>query len=154
MQSNNTIGLGTDKDTPLYTIGVVAQLLEVSVHTLRLYENEGLVIPFKKDSNHRLYSANDIIRLKCIRDSITNKKFSIASIKTLYAMIPCWSIRNCSEGERENCEAYNSTMNPCWTFKHSNNLCALQECRTCDVYKEHNHCDNIKETIKNNTRQA
>ncbi|MCX6152929.1 MAG: MerR family transcriptional regulator [Candidatus Kapabacteria bacterium] len=142
-----------DPDAPLYGIGVVAEMLEVSVHLLRLYESEGLVIPFKKDSKHRLYSQNDIIKLECIRDSITNKKFSIASIKTLYSMIPCWSIKRCSGSDRENCEAYTGSTNPCWMYKHKSNVCEAQECRTCEVYKSHNRCDAIKESIKMNTRQ-
>jgi MerR family transcriptional regulator, heat shock protein HspR len=137
-----------DSDAPLYHIGVVAELLRISVHTLRLYEREGLVIPFKKDSRHRLYSQNDIIRLECIRDSITKKKFSISSIKTLYSMIPCWSIKKCSDVDRQNCEAYSGMMDPCWTYKHKGNVCESNECRTCDVYKMHNRCESIKESIK------
>ena len=141
-----------EPDAPLYHIGVVADLLKISVPTLRLYESEGLIIPFKKDSKHRLYSQNDIIRLKCIRDAITNKKFSLTSIKTIYAMIPCWSIKKCSAADRENCDAYSGVMNPCWSYKHKSNVCETQNCRTCDVYKQHNQCEAIKESIKINTR--
>ena len=32
---------------PVYTIGVAAAKLGVSVHTLRLYETEGLIITYK-----------------------------------------------------------------------------------------------------------
>jgi MerR family transcriptional regulator/heat shock protein HspR len=141
-----------DLDAPVYSIGVVAELLHVSVHTLRLYENEGLIIPYRKDSKHRLYSQNDLNRLRCIRESITNKKFSIASIKTLYSMIPCWDIRNCSEFERQNCSSYKSTMEPCWTSKHENNICENDDCRTCTVYTKHTNCDTIKDSIRNISR--
>ena len=152
MFKETNINLGIDKDTPLYSISVAAELLDVSVHTLRLYESEGLIIPFKKDSKHRLYSENDILRLKCIRDSIKQKKFSISSIKTIYSMIPCWSIKKCPEKERVNCMAFSSISEPCWTIKHENNICADQECRKCDVYKEHNECNKIKNTIIINSR--
>jgi MerR family transcriptional regulator, heat shock protein HspR len=141
-----------DKDAPLYSIGVIADLLQISVHTLRLYESEGLIIPFKKGSKHRLYSYNDLVRLKCIRDSITNKKFSIPSIKTIYSLIPCWAIKKCPVKDRQNCDAYKGMMQPCWTYKHNNNICESGECRLCDVYKLHNQCETIKESIKNNTR--
>lgn len=147
-----------DLDEPLMQIGVVAEMLEISVHTLRLYESEGLVLPYKKDSKHRLYSHNDVIRLRCIRDSIINKKFSIAAIKTLYSMIPCWAIMNCPEEDRNNCNAYNLTLNPCWTYKHKSNICAAKECRTCNVYQSHGDCASIKKSIKElikiNSRQA
>jgi MerR family transcriptional regulator, heat shock protein HspR len=140
-----------DKNTPLYTIGIVAEMLDVSVHTLRLYEREGLIIPHKKDSKHRLYSQNDIIRLKCIREGISEKKFSISGIKTLYSMIPCWSIKRCSDTDRENCGAFSGHSMPCWTYKHLNNSCESQICSQCDVYKDHARCDSIKATIIKHT---
>lgn len=139
---------GIDDDAPVYSIGVIAELLNISVQLLRLYETEGLIIPFKKDSKHRLYSQNDFIRLQCIRDSITNKKFSISSIKTLYSMIPCWAIKKCSEAEQKVCPAYQNSMEPCWTIKHEDNICSNEDCRVCDVYKKHNRCEHIKESIK------
>ncbi|MDE3059313.1 MAG: MerR family transcriptional regulator, partial [Bacteroidota bacterium] len=46
---------------------MAAQLVGISVHTLRMYEIEGLIIPFKKDSGQRLYSDLDVERLKCLR---------------------------------------------------------------------------------------
>ncbi|MFH2031950.1 MAG: MerR family DNA-binding transcriptional regulator [Bacteroidota bacterium] len=39
---------------PKYTISSAANLLGISVHTMRMYEKEGLIIPFKKESNQRL----------------------------------------------------------------------------------------------------
>ena len=148
----NDITLDFDIDAPLYSISVVAEMLEISVHSLRAYEAAGLIIPHKKDTKHRLYSHNDVLRLKCIRDSIVNKKFSIAAIKTLYSMIPCWSVKNCSVEERNGCEAYEGYLNPCWTYKHKNNICELQKCNTCEVYKNHTHCETIKQTIRTYTR--
>lgn len=141
-----------DDNYPMYSIGVVAELLNVSVHTLRLYENEGLLLPYKKDSKHRLYTKNDIVRLQCIREAITEKKFSIQSIKALMSLIPCWSIKKCSLAEREECPAYNGFLQPCWTYKHSDNVCALESCSQCEVYTEHSHCAMIKKTIKEKTQ--
>jgi len=137
-----------DNDAPVYSIGVLADLLGISVQTLRLYESEGLIIPYKKDSGHRLYSHNDLMRLHCIRDAVTNKKLSLSSIKTLYSMIPCWSIKGCSEDQRAVCEAYNGVMEPCWSYKHKSNECESTDCRLCDVYKNHNNCESIKNSIK------
>ncbi len=137
-----------DADSPIYQIGKVAELLNISVHTLRLYENEGLVIPFKKDSKHRLYSQNDIKRLICIRNSITQKKYSIAAIKALYSMIPCWSLKKCELSERNKCEAYSGTLTPCWTVLNPSKPCDSEDCRVCPVYKTHYNCDSIKTTIK------
>ena len=80
------------RDIPLYPISSAAKLLNISVHTLRMYEKNGLILPYKKESNHRLYSESDIDRLKCIRKAINQRKISINGIKTLYAMIPCWQV--------------------------------------------------------------
>ncbi len=137
-----------DEDTPLYTISTVAKMLGVSVHTLRLYEHEGLVMPFKKESSHRLYSDTDIERLNCIRKAITKQKFSIPAIKTIYSLIPCWEIVHCTKEDRTKCDFFNSHGSPCWTFKHSNNYCTGRTCRNCDVYKHYAYCDKIKDAIK------
>ncbi|MCX8056055.1 MAG: MerR family transcriptional regulator, partial [Ignavibacteria bacterium] len=83
------------KDKPKYKISEAAKILGISVHTLRMYEREGLILPFKKTTNQRLYSEKDIERLKCIRNSINEKKISIEGIKRIFSLIPCWAIVNC-----------------------------------------------------------
>ncbi|MBZ0199207.1 MAG: MerR family transcriptional regulator [Ignavibacteriaceae bacterium] len=142
-------------DTPLYAISVAARLLNISVHTLRMYEKEGLIVPFRKKTSHRLYSDSDIERLNCIRSAINESKISISGIKTLYAMIPCWEITNCSDMDRANCPAYDKSAHsqPCWMFAHENNICAVSECRKCKVYNGYAVCQSIKETIIDLTKR-
>lgn len=139
-------------DEPIYPISTAAKLLNISVHTLRMYEKENLIIPFKKTTNHRLYSASDIERLKCIRNAINESKISINGIKTIYSMMPCWEYIGCSEEERNNCPAYSSHNEPCWAVKGNNTICAKKECRNCDVYNKFSECSNIKNFIKNLSR--
>lgn len=141
-------GKQINEDTPLYSISSAARMLGVSIHTLRMYEHEGLVMPFKKESAHRLYSETDIERLKCIRHAITEQKFSIPAIKTIYSLIPCWNIVNCSNEDRINCASYNGHGKPCWTYEHIDNSCSGRVCRSCDVYKLYATCDRIKDAIK------
>jgi MerR family transcriptional regulator, heat shock protein HspR len=138
-------------NTPVYTISTAAELLGISVHTLRMYEREGLILPYKKESNHRLYSDDDLNRINCIRDAINIKKFTISSIRAMMAFIPCWSVKNCSKSDKESCEAYKGYLQPCWTYKHKNNICELQSCRHCYVYTNHYYCENIKNIIKEKT---
>lgn len=140
-------------ETPLFPISVAARLLNISVHTLRMYEREGLIVPFKKESNHRLYSQEDIDRLQCIRKAINESKISINGIKTIYSLIPCWDITNCSEQDRKNCAAYKSHTQPCWTYKHKDNICENLECRNCSVYRNYAECEKIKESITNISRK-
>lgn len=50
-------------DEPVYTIGVVARLLGCSTQTLRMWEREDLIRPYRTDTNNRLYSEADFRRL-------------------------------------------------------------------------------------------
>jgi len=136
-----------NKETPVYTISTTADLLGISIHTLRMYEREGLILPYKKASGHRLYSQEDIDRITCIRNAINESKISINGIKTIFSMIPCWKFINCTMDQREKCPAYNSHTQPCWTFKHNGNACFRNDCKKCPVYKDHAECANIKQSI-------
>lgn len=54
-----------DKKQPLFMISVVARMLGVHPQTLRLYEREGLVTPYRTKKT-RLYSEEDVERLSMI----------------------------------------------------------------------------------------
>ena len=147
----NQINIGHDE--PIFPISAAAKLLNISVHTLRMYEREGLFIPYKKDSNQRLFSKADISRIECIRKAINESKISINGIKMLYSMIPCWEIVNCSAKDRKNCQSMKNSHTPCWMHDHSNNTCNKRDCRTCEVYARYSECGQIKELIKSLTNR-
>ena len=142
------MNLKINKDEPVFSIGSAAKLAGLSVHTLRMYEREGLIIPFKKASKQRLYSQTDLERINCIRTSIKEKKMTIEGIKKVLSLIPCWAIVNCTLKDRENCEAYNGYEKPCWGFNHKHNTCSERECASCDVYKGYTNCTSIKDQLK------
>ena len=135
------------KCEPIFTISTTAKLLGISVHTLRMYEREGLIIPFKKNSNQRLYSNKDIERIKCIRKAINESKISINGIKAIYSLIPCSKLINCSDAERNNCKAFIENKQACWSYKDHNSYCKDVDCIDCDVYKNYSACSNIKELL-------
>lgn len=139
-------------EEPLYPISVAAKLLDISVHTLRMYEREGLIIPYKKESNQRLYSRADLERIECIRKAINESKISINGIKTIYSLIPCWEVVKCSEEDRKICTAYIQHTEPCWSQRHYNTTCENKNCRECDVYKNFIQCGKVKELIKSISR--
>jgi len=116
-------------DMPLYTIGVVAELLGITNQTLRLYEKHGLVNPSRKNKN-RFYSENDIKWLSCIRDLIHNKKISIEGIKKLLNYAPCWEITNCPEDRKSTCLAYKSRLKPCWELNRM--ICSRASSARCE----------------------
>jgi len=53
-------------DEPVYLISVVATILNIHPQTLRQYEREGLIKPSRTDGKMRLYSQNDIERIKFV----------------------------------------------------------------------------------------
>jgi len=132
---------------PNYTISTAARLLGISVPTLRMYEKEGLLLPFKTDGNQRRYSDKDLERIRCIRRAINEDKIGIEGIRRMLALIPCWAIVNCTEKDRQNCEAFNSYTKPCWTYNHKNNFCEGMDCFSCEVYNSFSDCASIKEKL-------
>jgi MerR family transcriptional regulator/heat shock protein HspR len=56
-----------DPQEPVYMISVAAALTGMHPQTVRLYEREGLVSPRRVNNKNRLYSEEDIERLRKIR---------------------------------------------------------------------------------------
>lgn len=54
-----------DKKEPLYMISIVSRMLNVHPQTLRLYEREGFITPYRTKRT-RLYSQEDVERLAMI----------------------------------------------------------------------------------------
>lgn len=124
------------KEMPLYTIGVVAELMGTTNQTLRLYEKHGLIKPSRKNKN-RFYSENDIRWLHCLRELIHDKKISIEGIKKLFDYAPCWEITSCPEERKSKCLAYRDRVKPCWELNHM--ICSRTDgkgnrCEDCVVF--------------------
>ena len=136
---------------PLFPIRTAAKLLNISVHTLRMYEKEGLLIPFKTKSKRRLFSKTDIERVECIRRAINEDKISINGIKAIFSLIPCWQIVGCNETS-DRCMAFGEHSKPCWSLKHEHNHCTDRNCRECEIYKNYGDCGVIKAKLKDLTR--
>ena len=137
-----------NQNAPIFTISTVSEMIGVTADTLRMYEREGLIIPFKKESHHRLYSKADVDRFICIRRILVEKKINIPGIKAMSSLIPCWHILKCSQEDRENCAAYDGDSQPCWTYTLENNICAALDCKECVVYRDYYICDSIKNRLK------
>lgn len=79
-----------------------AELVEVSARTLMRYEKLGLVLPRYKGKT-RLYSAQDVEWLRCLRELIHGRKISIAALKKLLKNAPCLEINDCRHDEYADC---------------------------------------------------
>lgn len=91
-------------ETPIYPIGVAAQLLDVHPRTLRIYEEEGLITPAHK-GQRRMFSENDIRWIGCLRRMIHEQGISISGIKKLLMLAPCWEIAECPASVCDGCTA-------------------------------------------------
>ena len=140
--------LHNDVHQPLYTIGVVADLLDVSVPTLRKYEDANFILPFRTESNHRRYSQKDVEILTCVRRMIDDFGVSMKGLGRLLALIPCLAIKDCSPKDRANCDAYYDTTVPCWAAQTKQGACEEDVCRLCPVYDKASEISNLKEMLK------
>jgi MerR family transcriptional regulator/heat shock protein HspR len=136
-----------DPHLPVYSIASAARALGISVHTLRMYEREGLILPFKTDSNQRRYSESDIERIRCIREAINDHGLNIAGIRSIQALLPCWRLKACSDPVRGECPAYSGHSGGCWTYKEKGEACIDNDCRLCEVYQAATDCSRIKQFI-------
>jgi len=134
-----------------YSISEAADILCISVPTLRMYEREGLVIPSRRASGHRAYTPDQLERIRCYRQTMVRDKITIAHLKRLLSLIPCWEINNCPESSKATCKAYGSREAPCWqvTGKTWHELCGT--CLECEVYKRSQDASELVRMIAENT---
>jgi len=144
-QSNDNMISSTK---PVYSLGTASRLSEISVHSIRKYIDNGLIIPHTTDTKRHLFSQVDIMRLKYIKQQLSQMGLNIAGIKAIYSLIPCWSIHPCSVEVREKCDAYYSVSVPCWEASKKGKKCKNEDCRYCNVYKYPEECSDIKSLIK------
>jgi MerR family transcriptional regulator, heat shock protein HspR len=134
--------------TPVYTLGTTADLSGIPVHSIRQYVDKGLIIPFRKDSNRNLFSQVDILRLKYVHKLLDEGGLNVAGIRSLLAIIPCWTIRKCNYEDREKCQAFKTTVYPCWEASEKGTSCKNTNCRECDVYRIVENYSDVKSFLK------
>jgi MerR family transcriptional regulator/heat shock protein HspR len=137
-----------DSEDPLISIGVLAQQVGLSVSAVRKYENEGLLIAHRTASGRRLFSQEDISRVRTIQHLVHDLGLNIEGIHRLQALLPCWELRPCSEETRNACPAYKESTRPCWMLKALESVPQGNECRGCAVYRFGSLCtEEIKQLL-------
>lgn len=66
---------------PLFVISVAARLVEMHPQTLRKYEREGLIAPSRTSGNLRLYSDEDIERLRQVKYLVEQRGLNLAGVQ-------------------------------------------------------------------------
>lgn len=74
------------KNKPLYMISIVAEMLEVHPQTLRQYERIELLKPSRTLGNTRLYSDEDIEKLKFILTLTRDMGVNLAGVEIILKM--------------------------------------------------------------------
>jgi len=80
MAKKTAVGKG-DHPRPLFMISVAAQLAGMHPQTLRIYEQRGLIRPARTPKNTRLYSEEDIERLRYIQTLTTKMGMNLAGVE-------------------------------------------------------------------------
>ncbi len=70
------------RSMPLFSIGIVMKLTELTARQIRYYEANDLIAPERTKGNQRLFSFNDVDRLLQIKD-LLDKGLNMAGIKLL-----------------------------------------------------------------------
>ncbi|WP_163653502.1 MerR family transcriptional regulator [Listeria sp. PSOL-1] len=73
------------RNMPLFPIGPVMKLTDLTARQIRYYEDQGLIHPTRNKGNHRHYSLQDIDTLLEIKDYLDDG-LNIAGIKKMYQL--------------------------------------------------------------------
>ena len=73
-------------DRPIYMISVAAELVGMHPQTLRMYETKGLVRPQRTPGGTRLYSENDIARLRIVQKLTNDLGLNLAGVELVLRM--------------------------------------------------------------------
>lgn len=82
-----------DADKPMFPISVIADLLQVHQRTLRIYNEEKILVPERSPKNRRLYSFNDIERGKFIQYMSRELGINIIGIKIIFELLKQQNIK-------------------------------------------------------------
>jgi MerR family transcriptional regulator/heat shock protein HspR len=71
---------------PCYVISIAARMVGLHAQTLRYYERVGVIEPSRSRGNRRLYSGDDIERLKRIKTLMNDLGVNLAGVEVIIRM--------------------------------------------------------------------
>ncbi|MFL5867909.1 MAG: heat shock protein transcriptional repressor HspR [Thermoleophilaceae bacterium] len=75
-----------DTTRGVYMISVAAELAGMHPQTLRIYESKGLITPKRSPKNTRLYSQEDVERLRRIQELTTELGMNLAGVEAVFEL--------------------------------------------------------------------
>ncbi len=122
-------------------ISQVAQLVGLSPKRIQDYEKEGFIKPVRSETgNQRMYGSFEIGRIIQVKRLIHERGFTIAGIKALLNLAPCWTIFDCRNARE--CPVYQSPNIRCWKVRQRKNL-GITCSNCCDMSTISPDCCNI-----------
>jgi len=79
-------GRRPDRTRGVYMISVAAELAGMHPQTLRIYETRGLITPKRSPKNTRLYSHDDVERLRRIQELTGELGMNLAGVERVFAL--------------------------------------------------------------------
>jgi MerR family transcriptional regulator/heat shock protein HspR len=73
-------------DRGVFMISVAAELADMHPQTLRMYEQRGLIEPKRSPKGTRLYSQDDVDRLRRIQEMTTELGMNLAGVERVFEM--------------------------------------------------------------------
>ena len=70
-------------DEPLYVISVAAKLVRMPAWTLRVLDEQGIVVPQRTEKNRRLYSDRDLAKLARVRTLTEEEGVNINGVRII-----------------------------------------------------------------------
>lgn len=78
---------GEQVEVTVYQISVVAQMVETHPQTLRMYERMGLISPQRTANNIRLYSQEDVERVRRIQHLTQELGVNLAGVEVVFKLL-------------------------------------------------------------------
>ena len=73
-------------DKPIYTLSVAAEILATHPRTLMMYENVGLITPYRTVTNRRRYTQRDVNKLQVVQNLTRRHGVNLAGVRHLLTL--------------------------------------------------------------------
>src|SRR5207248_5290997 len=83
-RSSTRVEVSTDRG--VFMISVLAELADMYPQALRMYESRGLIEPNRSPKGTRLYSHQDVERLRRIQEMTAELRMNLAGVERLFEL--------------------------------------------------------------------
>jgi hypothetical protein len=117
----------------MFLINDVSRKVNLSQKRIREYEKEGFIKPDRDpNTNNRLYSEFEIQQIKRINFLIHERGLTLACLRVLMVMAPCWNIFGCAKASE--CSVYHYPHEFCWKVRETEPVKCPGPCEKCAIY--------------------